>query len=898
MSKHKLRLLTCLVLAAPSLLQAQTGIGTFTPDPTVALHVKTSATNTNGPIRLEGTILGTTETDVAVLDASGRLRYRSAASLVANEELWINVASVLSPRSNRAVAIGQTTAAAGSILTTLGNATWMGASRLNFRDANNYIYSDTDNNRWYFKGNTLVSFRNRGNTADVLSVQALSERVGIKTSAPNVDFEVNGVARLTGGNALEFASASNRIYQASLSDWRFVGQTEVTFRNRTDLAPVLSINANSERVGVGTNVPLTPLHVQSNLALTGTGGGALRVGDATDFTGLSNVGLNAYGGGGTAALQLQSEGNALVLGANNPAASLADLRGSLKVGVLPDVASPSYVLSANAAGNVSRTDLASLVAAVGGDNLGNHTATQALRLNNNWLSNDGGAEGLRVDNTGRVGVGTGAPAQNLHVQGTMRLTGNVGVPDPVNDFALVTNAAGDIRRAQLSLLYTYAADNLGNHIANQSLQLTNNWISNDGGAEGLRVDNAGQVGIGVATPTAGLDLAGTMKAAGLTGVTDDSHVITSDAAGFVHRMTKNDFRVAFGMTQLWTRTGLTGPTYLTNGSDRLGVGVATPSSKLHVVEAMPAVDAELTVQQSTINNSASLLLIEGNYTQDMGFSMRYDGLANQLNLGRHNGGVHLNVDRNNGNLALGNGTTQSPTDKLLVNGSTRLTAGNKLFFGTGSTDVFIHRYLLSGQDALDIVHETGDVHVHAEGLLITSPTVAPVATFNALTQRIGFGTQTAPTHTLHIAAKAGDEPLRIDNMPPTPNNGKQFYTLVIDDNGNVYRIKQKVKGDTGQPFAPGGGPAELQAARGPIEPEAEGSGQMQSSNFPSDPAEEVDRLQTLTSTLKAENEQLRQNQAALEKRLESLARSIDRLQMSDDAAQNTSATSGEHGHQH
>lgn len=39
------------------------------------------------------------------------------------------------------------------------------------------------------------------------------------------------------------------------------------------------------------------------------------------------------------------------------------------------------------------------------DNLGNHTATQALRLSGNWLSNDGGAEGLRVDDNGNVGLG-------------------------------------------------------------------------------------------------------------------------------------------------------------------------------------------------------------------------------------------------------------------------------------------------------------------------------------------------------------------------------------------------------------------------------------------------------------------------------------------------------------
>ncbi len=40
------------------------------------------------------------------------------------------------------------------------------------------------------------------------------------------------------------------------------------------------------------------------------------------------------------------------------------------------------------------------------DNLGNHTATTNIQLGGNWLSNDGGSEGVFVDTDGNVGVGT------------------------------------------------------------------------------------------------------------------------------------------------------------------------------------------------------------------------------------------------------------------------------------------------------------------------------------------------------------------------------------------------------------------------------------------------------------------------------------------------------------
>ncbi len=51
----------------------------------------------------------------------------------------------------------------------------------------------------------------------------------------------------------------------------------------------------------------------------------------------------------------------------------------------------------------------------GSDNLGNHSASQALQLNDNWLNNDGGAsEGIRISNNGNVGIGTD-PSATFHV---------------------------------------------------------------------------------------------------------------------------------------------------------------------------------------------------------------------------------------------------------------------------------------------------------------------------------------------------------------------------------------------------------------------------------------------------------------------------------------------------
>ena len=66
---------------------------------------------------------------------------------------------------------------------------------------------------------------------------------------------------------------------------------------------------------------------------------------------------------------------------------------------------PNQVLTSDGNGNVNWTT----PAASGGspDGMGNHTAIQNVQLNGNWLSNDGGNEGILIDNDGKVGIGRG-----------------------------------------------------------------------------------------------------------------------------------------------------------------------------------------------------------------------------------------------------------------------------------------------------------------------------------------------------------------------------------------------------------------------------------------------------------------------------------------------------------
>lgn len=60
------------------------------------------------------------------------------------------------------------------------------------------------------------------------------------------------------------------------------------------------------------------------------------------------------------------------------------------------------------------------------DNLGNHTTTENIKLGANYLSGDGGDEGIYVNSDGEVGIGTNDPTQKLDVAGTVKATAFVG----------------------------------------------------------------------------------------------------------------------------------------------------------------------------------------------------------------------------------------------------------------------------------------------------------------------------------------------------------------------------------------------------------------------------------------------------------------------------------------
>jgi hypothetical protein len=118
------------------------------------------------------------------------------------------------------------------------------------------------------------------------------------------------------------------------------------------------------------------------------------------------------------------------------------------------------------------------------------------------------SERMRIDSSGNVGIGTGAPGAKLHVIG---FEARIESPIANDGFLRFTNTSGSMSigmsgaptnalliadRINSQVAYTYNGGASGSHV----------WATNN--IERLRIDGSGRVGIGTSNPGARLDILG------------------------------------------------------------------------------------------------------------------------------------------------------------------------------------------------------------------------------------------------------------------------------------------------------------------------------------------------------------------------------------------------------
>jgi hypothetical protein len=169
---------------------------------------------------------------------------------------------------------------------------------------------------------------------------------------------------------------------------------------------VLGVGSTGDGVAIGAQGKNGDIGMlgMSGVAVAGIAGSG---GLAGSFTGDVDVTGN-----------MDVDGSAIVdgnvgIGTTSPGAKL-EVNGQVKItGGSPGAAK---VLTSDASGLASWQ-----TPAAGGDNLGNHIATQNIELNGHWLSGDGGNEGVYVNNPGNVGIGTTSPSEVLDVNGNINI---------------------------------------------------------------------------------------------------------------------------------------------------------------------------------------------------------------------------------------------------------------------------------------------------------------------------------------------------------------------------------------------------------------------------------------------------------------------------------------------
>ena len=186
-----------------------------------------------------------------------------------------------------------------------------------------------------------------------------------------------------------------------------------------------------------------------------------------------------------------------------------------------------------------------------------HLASRNMQLNNNYLSNDGGNEGIRIDDSGKVGIGTATPTTSLHIE-----NGNVFGSDPA-----ITNSPS---------MYIYNNNNAST-TAHSSLAIRTN--GNGGGNPYLSFDIGGVRGYSM----------------GIDNTDDDK----------------------FKFFNNWNLNNSATPAFTITNDTKFGIGTTTPASKLHIKSS----DATTLYIESTTSDNNGLVIL--NAKTDQNWSTNY-----------------------------------------------------------------------------------------------------------------------------------------------------------------------------------------------------------------------------------------------------------------------------------
>jgi len=538
----------------------------------------------------------------------------------------------------------------------LDNATTSNYSLLQSSAGDTFINTPASRQIYFRKGNTTIGGFNGDSDfyvdTDTLYVDSSEGRVGIGVSDPDATLEVKGAGNSNATTSLHVRDSDDQklfmvrndgvvtvehnYFYASASAGAYV-QTDLRVRGSLSNdagtlaihgdvnfdSNTLYVDSTNNRVGVGLTAPSTPLHVKGNIRAEASSSTAFAdfkssqvyASSAYDIIVGSNNSLN-FRTNDTRRMTILGGGN-VGIGTTNPDELLRVVGGNICVTngqylIFDGAGSKNHKMRSYYDGSqghveiiVGGTDVIDL-AADGNVGIGSTSPSAPLDIkaavaNNAPLlklrneNNSNGASIQFIDQSTALqpanitykhadGLSQGGGA-SFHFTGEADLTLVVG--NSTNKGRMVVSSAGSASEADYGF---YDDVNMGmSRITTDDLALIT------AGQQRLRIDPAGDVGIGITNPTSKLHVKGPINIT-RTANSDTSNI---DMEGNFRFSAQNGYRT----------------TFFNNGSERVrfdvnghvGIGTTSPDTLLHLQASDPVLKVR---DSSTTTNSATLWLQE------------------------------------------------------------------------------------------------------------------------------------------------------------------------------------------------------------------------------------------------------------------------------------------------
>ena len=409
-----------------------------------------------------------------------------------------------------------------------------------------------------------------------------------------------------------------------------------------------------------------------------------------------------------------------------------------------------------------------------------------LAMNGYWISNDGDSEGIFLDGSGNVGVGTNSPSEALEVAGDMIVDNRVLMPDNDNALAIV---GGDSTANGAYFQVSGASRTQGNnrgalkfwantsqsYVGGQDHAITFGHF--DGAStwtERMFIDKDGNVGIGTVAPSRILDVQTTTDGVETINIANSS---TGTGALAAFRMEANAGVGAFLVTgSNYTPSGiLLGDQFVLQAEDTLSNGLLIrtgTNANADIVFAVNNTTEVLRIDQATgafdFNDNAmtNVASIDGGGDPVVSLNeIQFGGATNAYPLIRGDQGsstAKMFMEPEGGNnsitVSLAPAGTSTASSMRFSNASTASNTGMVLFGTDGSDAAMLSRVIGTpgtdittmyiGQTNVTGLDTTGGSDLTEIHIALAN---ANVATFT--TAGLGIGT-TDPDALLHVNGTA------------------------------------------------------------------------------------------------------------------------------------------------